>query len=380
MIENIISHAAAFLPVLLFLGALAMMDSYKLVPRQRIAIALAAGAAAAVVSYAINTAFFQRFPAYAGTFARFGAPVVEELAKGPYWIFLVATSRVAFMVDAGICAFGIGAGFALAENFTYLQDAVFQGVGVSILRGFGTSTMHGGVAALAAMLSIFLSERLQWRGLRQFAPGLVVAMAVHSFFNQGLLSPMASTIVMLVSMPALLVGVFLWSEASLRRWLGDKLDKDIELLNMIATGELHRTRLGAYLQSLQDAFPPEIRGDMLCLLQLSIELSVRGKGDLLMREAGVEILVTSDQQAGKRVYRITAAGRRELARDPDCVDRIWKRAEKWEDWGQYMNPDSALVFHTIGEVVKAGVQAVKRAGPEPVRAILERTRKQLEDL
>jgi hypothetical protein len=45
-----------------------------------------------------------------------------------------------------------------------------------------------------------------------------------------------------------------------------------------------------------------------------------------------------------------------------------------------MNPDSALVFHSIGEVVKAGVQAVKRAGPEPVRAILERTRKQLEDL
>src|SRR5215831_18959026 len=140
MIETLVSHAVAFLPVLLFLGALAMMDSYKLVPRHRIAIALAAGAAAAVVSYVINTAFFQRFPAYSGTFARFGAPVVEELAKGPYWIFLVATSRVAFMVDAGICAFGVGAGFALAENFTYLQDAVFHSVGVSILRGFGTST------------------------------------------------------------------------------------------------------------------------------------------------------------------------------------------------------------------------------------------------
>jgi hypothetical protein len=94
---------------------------------------------------------------------------------------------------------------------------------------------------------------------------------------------------MLVSIPALLAGVFLWSEASLRRWLGDKLDKDIELLNMIATGELHRTRSGAYLQSLQDAFPPAIRGDMLCMLQLTIELSVRSKGDLLLREAGLEV-------------------------------------------------------------------------------------------
>src|SRR6185369_11505667 len=60
-------------------------------------------------------------------------------------------------------------------------------------------------------------------------------------------------------------------------------------LNMIATGELHKTRSGTYLQSLQDAFPPAIRGDMLCMLQLTIELSVRAKGDLLMREAGLDI-------------------------------------------------------------------------------------------
>ena len=93
-----------------------------------------------------------------------------------------------------------------------------------------------------------------------------------------------------------------------------------------------------------------------------------------------EDLVTSDQQAGKKVYRITAAGRRELQKDPDTVSRIWKRAESWEDWGQCWNQDSALVFHAMGGVIKAGMQAVRRAGPEPVRHILERTRKQLEDL
>jgi hypothetical protein len=167
--------------------------------------------------------------------------------------------------------------------------ATGQAIGVSILRGFGTPTMHGGVAALAAMISIFLSERCGWRGPRLFVPGLAVAIAVHSFFNQGLLSPVASTILMLVSIPVLLAAVFLWSEASMRHWLGHKLDQDIELLNMIATGELHRTRSGAYLQSLQDTFPASIRADMLCLLQLTIELSVRGKGDLLLREAGMEV-------------------------------------------------------------------------------------------
>jgi DNA-binding PadR family transcriptional regulator len=93
-----------------------------------------------------------------------------------------------------------------------------------------------------------------------------------------------------------------------------------------------------------------------------------------------EELVTSDQQAGKRVYRITAAGRRELQKDPDMVSRIWKRAESWDDWSQCLNPDSAQVFQSIGGVIKASMQAVRRSGPEPVRHILERTRKQLEDL
>jgi DNA-binding PadR family transcriptional regulator len=93
-----------------------------------------------------------------------------------------------------------------------------------------------------------------------------------------------------------------------------------------------------------------------------------------------EELVTSDQQAGKRVYRLTAAGRRELHKDPDAVNRIWKRAESWEDFGQCFNQDSVLVWHTVGGVIKAAMQASRRAGSEPVRHILERTRKQLEDL
>jgi hypothetical protein len=193
------------------------------------------------------------------------------------------------MVDAGICAFAVGAGFALVENFTYLQTPGGHGIGVSILRGFGTATMHGGVAAIAAMISIFLAERRGSSGLGLFVPGLTAAMAIHSFFNQGLMSPVASTLTMLISIPVLLAAVFLWSEASLRRWLGDKLDKDIELLNMIANGELHRTRSGAYLQSLQDSFPAATRVDMLCMMQLTIELSVRAKGDLLMREAGFDV-------------------------------------------------------------------------------------------
>lgn len=285
--EMIVSYAAAFVPVLLFLGGLRLMDSFKLVPRTRILACLAAGGLAAVVCYFVNSAGFAMFPEAA--YARFGGPVVEQLAKCCFWVFLIATARVAFMVDAGICAFAVGAGFALVENCFYLQVLQLNGVGISIVRGFGTAVMHGGVEAIGAMVAVLAGERKAWSGVRQFAPGVAVAVIVHSLFNQGFLSPMGSAIAMLVTMPALLMGLFWWSEGAMRRWLGDKLDRDIAILEMIETGEFGRSRPGLYLQSLQGAFPPEVRGDMLCMLQLTIELSARAKGALMLREAGVSV-------------------------------------------------------------------------------------------
>src|SRR5215467_13606332 len=59
-----------------------------------------------------------------------------------------------------------------------------------------------------------------------------------------------------------------------------------------------------------------------------------------------EDLIRSDQQNGKRIYSITDAGRAELDRDPEAVKRIWLRAEKWEEWGQYMNPDTMSIMRS----------------------------------
>ena len=61
------------------------------------------------------------------------------------------------------------------------------------------------------------------------------------------------------------------------------------MIAMIASGEFKQTPLGAYLMSLNDAFPPEVRGDMLTFLHLTLELSARAKGDLIRREAGLEV-------------------------------------------------------------------------------------------
>jgi hypothetical protein len=83
--------------------------------------------------------------------------------------------------------------------------------------------------------------------------------------------------------------VFYFSERSLQRWLGGKLDQDIDMIAMIGSGEFRQTPQGAYLMSLNDAFPPEVRGDMLTYLYLTLELSARAKGDLMRREAGLDV-------------------------------------------------------------------------------------------
>lgn len=287
--HDLLQFAFALAPVLLFLVALQGLDSYKLVTARTVFVALIAGALAAGLCFAFNTFVFRTFPEYQDQYARFGAPVVEELAKSAYWIFLIATARAAFMADSAICGFAVGAGFALIENMTYLHLLQGKSAGIWILRGFGTAVMHGGVAALGAAISAFLLERRQGRDVRLFAPGLLVAVVLHSLFNQSLGSPVASTVAAVVGLPVILGVVFYFSEQSLRRWLGSKLDQDIDMLSMIGSKDFQQTRIGAYLMNLQEAFPPAVRGDMLSLLQLTSELSARAKSELMLRELGMEV-------------------------------------------------------------------------------------------
>lgn len=97
------------LPVLVFLFALKVIDSYKLLGGRRVLQMVAAGCGTAAVCYAANTALYA-----AGVppdfWMRFGAPVLEELAKAA-WIFgLIRARKIGFMVDAAISGFAVGTG------------------------------------------------------------------------------------------------------------------------------------------------------------------------------------------------------------------------------------------------------------------------------
>ena len=98
-----------------------------------------------------------------------------------------------------------------------------------------------------------------------------------------------------------------------------------------------------------------------------------------------EALIRGDRQEGRRVYSLTAAGRKELKRDPDGVKRIWDRARRWEDWGNCMGPETFVAIPPAAAVLKAALRAAARVAgkvdeEKKLREILERAVKDLEEL
>ncbi len=98
-----------------------------------------------------------------------------------------------------------------------------------------------------------------------------------------------------------------------------------------------------------------------------------------------EGLVESAMISGRRTYNLTVAGRKELESDPETVRRIWERAEQCEDWRQFMGPQSAVIYGPMWELFKTGLEASsrvggKREGIDRIREILDRARRDLEQL
>lgn len=287
----------ALLPVLLFLGALILMDSFKLVRLRAVVQAIVAGGAAALVAALVNGQLLDGTGFDVREYSLYVAPVVEELLKAAWIVFVIRRGRVAFLVDAAIVGFAVGAGFALVENLDYLTHLGSVSLSLWFARGFGTAVLHGATTATVAVVSKGIYDRRA--GLEAFAPGLAIAALIHSLYNYfvGTLSPILSALVLLATLPLLLMVVFDRGEKATRSWLAGEFDGDVEMLQQILAGTLANTRTGAYLESLKTRFEGTVVADMLCLLQIQLELKVRAKGILMAREAGMDVPIGDDVRA-----------------------------------------------------------------------------------
>lgn len=281
--------AVGLLPVFIFLVALVFLDSFKLVRLYQVVGTIMIGALSAVLAYFLNSFIATHIDVPEIVFPRYIAPVTEETLKSLFVLFIIRTGRVGFIVDSSIHGFAAGAGFAFMENLWYLQTLTEPSMLVWIIRGFGTAVMHGGTTAILAIITKNFVDQSMTHRLWRYLPGILVAILIHSFYNHVILPPQYMTALLLVTLPPLMVVVFQRSENATREWLGIGFDTDSMLLESIRHGHLQDTKVGRYLHTLTSHYPGELVADMLCMIRIHLELSMKAKGILLMREHGFDV-------------------------------------------------------------------------------------------
>jgi len=286
-----ISILISLLPVIVFIFFIFYLDSYKLVKPQLLCGVWLWGSLSAAGSYFVNTFLMDFSGGGRDVYSRGGAQIGEEFLKGILLIYLFKRNKIGFLIDGAILGFSIGAGFSFVENLYYALTMGDVSPMIWIIRGFGTAIMHCGTTTLLTLTIAGISQEGNAVPLKAFLTGLALAVIIHSLYNQFLLNPLVSTLIVMTVVPLAIAVVFQNGEKKLREWMEIELSSEVELLSMIKEGEFGSTKSGKYLLHIKDRFAPEVVFDMLNYVRIYLELSVKAKSVLLLREAGFEPVI-----------------------------------------------------------------------------------------
>ena len=287
----LINGALGLLPVLAFLAMLTQSDTFKLVRRDYVAMLILAGAGAALAAYVAGKAFMHQSGIDYDAFVRLGGPVLEEGLKALVVIFLIRANRIGFVLDAAIAGFAIGAGFALLENYFYLQVLGQGNPAIWVVRGFGAAIMHGGATASFAILAQSLTPQEKSGSFLRFLPGFGVAVLLHVLFNQFLDYPVSSTIVMMIGLAAALSFILHRDRQSIDQWLEVDFDEYRRLLVEIRSGVFGKDEFGRALDSLRVRFDPAEVAEIVHYAELHTELVLFSEEILKAQGRGTAIEV-----------------------------------------------------------------------------------------
>ena len=285
--------ALSIAPVIVFLLFLFLLDSFKLVIYKILVLSVLWGALSAVIAYFVNILLLENEHLSFETLSQYLAPASEEILKSVFIFLIVRKKQVGFLIDAAIYGFAIGAGFALVENIFYLQNTTDSNLLVWIIRGFGTALMHGGCTSLFAIILVGAKGRDK-SGLASIILAYLTAYIIHSAFNHFYISPVFQTLGVIIIYPIVFISIFKFNENQLQNWLEIEFNSEIELLNMIKRGEFGSTRAGEYLTSLKSRFSGETILDMYCYIQIYLDLSVKAKRNLMLKENGFPVIIEDD--------------------------------------------------------------------------------------
>jgi RsiW-degrading membrane proteinase PrsW (M82 family) len=275
-------------PVLVFLAVLFLLDSFRLIRKQWLAFSLMGGILLALAAYFVNTFLASSLELNHQVLSRFVAPLTEESLKALPILFLLYRRAAGFLIDAATYGFAVGTGFALTENLFYISSIGKEtSLYLWVLRGFGAAVMHGGTAFLFAGIMMAGIQKGKNTALHLF-PAFIIAVFLHSLFNHFLIHILLQTVLILLLVPLLMMLMIRLTQKDVHQWLEIGFSDEIEMLRMIRRGKFTESKAGRYLYSLREYFSPEVILDIYCYIEIWLELSVKAKRNLMLREMGME--------------------------------------------------------------------------------------------
>lgn len=292
-----LAHAAhwaiALIPVLVLLAIFVWLDAFKLMNLAEVLLLLLAGGLAALVAYPVSGRFLDTLPIGFSNYSRFVAPWIEEALKAIIMIALFRFNRIGYKLDAVISGFAIGAGFSVVENALYLALFPFYGTGTWLVRGLGTAVMHGTTLALLAAIAHEFAERETREAAADFdfhiwwfLPGYLVAVALHSAFNQFPDRPLVAMMAAIVFAPIALIVIFSFGTAEAERWLKVESAEHRSQIEALRSGLWPDSPAGRKIAALAERTGPEAAKRIRRYWELQAWLVAEAEEAMLEEEEG----------------------------------------------------------------------------------------------
>jgi protease PrsW len=292
--------ALALFPVLVLLGVFAWLDAFALMRKRELAALIALGGLGAIVAYPISGRMLDTLPIGFSVYSRFIAPWVEEAIKGVLVVILFRMNRIGYKLDAVLSGFAIGAGFSVVENILYLTLFPDYGLGTWLVRGCGTALMHGTTTALFAAIAHELAEREHRDSSSRFdfriwwfIPGYLVAVILHTLFNQFPDRPLFAMLGALVATPLAIMLILHYGHGEAARWLDKEYADHGAQLAVLEAGGWPDTPDGRKIAALARRLGPEAEGRIRSYYRTLAWLVVEAE-ESMIEESGGDVQLNRD--------------------------------------------------------------------------------------
>lgn len=291
----------AFLPVVIYIIVVYQIDKFALISVKRLLQLILCGMLTALVCYGLFRMTGQILSDKQSAYVN---PVLEEFIKGIPLLILAIRKKIVFFIDSVICGAAVGGGFSILENLFYLLLIDGMGTGTVLFRGLEVALIHMGCSAVVAASLMIAVRRFNDSALKShtftlhFSLLLLSAPVLHLCHNMFHFNPLLQFVFVFAATGALLMWTYFYDVDMIYSWLDKGLDNHLKLLDSIKSGHLDDTPTGRFLESVKNAFPPEVYFDIICYVQLNVELSVAAKSRVMLREIGLdqELPMTDDQK------------------------------------------------------------------------------------